>query len=518
MAHEFRPLLLARRAARLLGLAFLIGCLCARADGPNDVAPGDVAGVVVDDNGRPLEGVHVHVWDWVDRPENQARTGKDGVFRIKDCGRDKKVQVRFRKPGYSPVMIVRQPTGVKGLVVVLDSATYFEGVVCGPDGKPAPNAFIRADQGPKMAEGVMITSVWTETRAGPDGKYRLYVEPDAYEFLVKAPGVGVVRIAKTQINHGEIGALDITLQPGIVFRAVTVDPAGKPVPGVRLWHWQHKDVEGRSNDRGEVTITEMLPGKFVFNVEAAGYARWWSKDALSASNRYTPEFRPGTHWQCNFDDLDFDLKAGMAPVKIVLEKGAHIVGRVVDPNGKPVAGATVAPALTGTGNSLTGDTRFSVETKPDGTFDVVLPASGKAEYNLVAHDGKYQQWRHWANGVTAPFRTAPGQEIKNVTLMLTRPATVRGEVVDTQGKPAAHREVRAHATDKLENRYYEPTTTTKEDGTFELRFVRAGEHHVQAAPFWPRGEAAPEGTTRVLRLQPGETVTGVRLLGAEPQR
>ena len=60
----------------------------------------------------------------------------------------------------------------------------------------------------------------------------------------------------------------------------------------------------------------------------------------------------------------------MAPVTIEIEKGVRIRGRVVDPDGKPVGGATAAPALTGTGNSLTGDTRFSVKTKADGTFEM----------------------------------------------------------------------------------------------------------------------------------------------------
>ena len=53
-------------------------------------------------------------------------------------------------------------------------------------------------------------------------------------------------------------------------------------------------------------------------------------------------------------------------MEIVVEKGVRIRGRVVDPDGKPVVGATVAPALTGTGNSLTGDTRFSVTSKDGG--------------------------------------------------------------------------------------------------------------------------------------------------------
>ncbi|HLJ95276.1 MAG TPA: carboxypeptidase regulatory-like domain-containing protein [Gemmataceae bacterium] len=487
-------------------------------EAPQDVQPNDLAGVVVDEKGQPLEGVHVHVWDWVDRPENQAHTGKDGIFRIRNCGRNQKVEVRFRKAGYSPVLFVQQPTGVKDLVVAMDSKTYFEGVVHGPDGKPAANALIRADQGPKGGDGVIITSIWTDTRTDASGHYRLYVEPDAYTFLVKAPGVGVAHLPKTPIAHGQVRPFDIQLEPGITFRAVTVDATtGQPVAGVRLWHWQHKDVEGRSDSKGEVAIPEMLPGRFEFSVEAAGYTRWWSEEALSEWNRRQLSMRPGSKWQRNFDYLDFDVKPNGTPVKIVLEKGVHITGRVLDPDGKPVGGATVAPALTGTGNSVTGDTRFSVQTKPDGTFEMLLPASGKAEYNLVAHDGKYQEWREWANGVLPPIQTTPGMEIKDVILTLTRPATVRGKVVDARGKPVADRKVRAHAADKLENRYYDPTTTTQGDGTFELRFIRPGEHFIQAAPFWLIAEEAPGSSTRRLRLAAGETVEAVELVGAEPR-
>jgi hypothetical protein len=82
---------------------------------------------------------------------------------------------------------------------------------------------------------------------------------------------------------------------------------------------------------------------------------------------------------------------------------------------------------------------------------MALPASGEREYNLVAHDGKYGEWRRWANGVHHPFRTKQGQQLALV-LMLTRPARVRGRVIDKNGKPVAGRDVRASASDKLENR------------------------------------------------------------------
>jgi hypothetical protein len=439
------------------------------------------------------------------------------VFYLKDVAQEGKVQVRFRKPGYSPVMFVQQPGGEKGWVVAMDRRTYFEGVVRGPDGKPAANALIRADQGPKCSPGpgYVITTVWTETRADAAGRYRLYVQPDEYQFEVKAPGVGVARLPKTGIGHGQAREFDVRLQTGVTFRALAVGAeTEKPLAGVRLWSWRHKDVEGRSDAKGEVAIPEMLPGRFQFDVECPGYVRWWSDEAASEWNRRRID-NAKLGWQRNFDNLDFDLRPDMPKVKIVLEKGARVRGTVVDPDGKPVAGATVAPALTGTGNSLTGDTRFSVQTKADGSFEVLLPASNEAKYNLVAHDGKYGEWRRWANGVLPPFQTKPGQDITDVKLTLTKPARVKGKVVDGQGRPVANREVRAHAADKRENRYYDPTVTTRADGTFELRFVRPGEQFIQAAPFWLRAEDAPGKSTRRLTLKPGETVEGVELVAED---
>jgi protocatechuate 3,4-dioxygenase beta subunit len=108
----------------------------------------------------------------------------------------------------------------------------------------------------------------------------------------------------------------------------------------------------------------MLPGPFSYHVEASGYARWWSEQSSTQWGRLQvlPNRAGGPGWQRNFDRIDFELKPEMDMVTITLEQAVTITGEVRDPDGKPVAGATAAPALTGSGNSLTGDTRFSVET------------------------------------------------------------------------------------------------------------------------------------------------------------
>ena len=483
------------------------GEIARKVDGPRDVAPGELAGVVVDTKGKPIGGVDVDAWTWY--RGNEARTDARGEFRLRGLGRDRKIEVLVRKDGYTPQLFLMQPTGQPGWVIVLGNKTYFEGRVTGPDGRPAAGARIRANCGPKQAEGVRITEIWTEATTDETGIYRMYAQADVYDIQVRVPGVGVARLQDTDLKPDEAKRLDIALQRGVTFRAGVVHSlTDHPVPGVRLWNWQHAGVEGRSPEDGIVTVPDMMPGPFQFQVEAPGYTRWWSAEASTEWNRrYIDESRGG--WQRNFDHLDFLIKPDMEPVTITVEPGVKVSGRVVDPDGKPVAGATVAPALTGTGNSLTGDTRFSVRTDRDGRFEVLLPAGGGREYNLVAHDGAYQQWRTWANGVLPPMRTKPGEALREVEIRLTRPATVRGRVVDAQGRPVARREVRASAADRRENRYYDPTTRTAADGTYELKFIRPGEQFIQVAPFWLDARQAPEGTNHTMTLAPGESRDGV---------
>jgi RNA polymerase sigma factor (sigma-70 family) len=487
------------------------------ADPPRDVAPDELAGVVIDEEGRPLASVLVDAWTWY--PGNEATTGADGRFRIKGLSKDQGIEVQFTKEGYTPRLFVAQPTGQPGRVVRMDDDTYFEGKVTGPDGRPVAGALVRGNRGPKRNPGVVIATIWTETRTGADGRYRLYAEADAYDIQVRVPGVGVARRPGTSIAPDEARSLDLPLEAGEVFVAKVVDSlTGEPVAGFTLgcFPFDHPDIEGRSGEDGILRITDMLPGRFDFRrIDAPGYARWWSDATVSPFGRPQVIERLGG-WQRNFDGLDFDLRSGMEPVTIVAEKGVTVRGRVVDPEGRPVAGATVAPALTGTGNSLTGDTRFSVTTDDQGRFEVLLPAGNGREYNLVAHDGKLHEWRTWANGVTEPLLTTPGQEIDGIEIALIRPVTVRGRVVDSQGRPVADREVRSHADDRRENRYYDPTTQTDDDGRFELKYVRPGRQYVQVAPFWLDAAQAPGGTSRVVEAKPGEVIEDVALV-AQPE-
>jgi hypothetical protein len=70
----------------------------------------------------------------------------------------------------------------------------------------------------------------------------------------------------------------------------------------------------------------MLPGPFSYDVEASGYARWWSEQSSTQWGRrqVLPNRAGGPGWQSNFDRIDFELKPEMDMVTITLEKAVTI--------------------------------------------------------------------------------------------------------------------------------------------------------------------------------------------------
>ncbi len=476
--------------------------------------PTELAGQVIGPDGKPLAGVTADANTWY--PGNEATTDDEGRFVVKGLNPHQAVEIEFRKDGYEPRLFANGRALVPNWVVKMGNSTYLEGDVLDSQGKPVADALVRATRGPITPEpGFVVEEVTTQAKSDAKGLYRLYLEPDSYDLQLRVPGRGVARYQGEKITKDEKRKLDIHLQRGITFRAKVVDSVTrKPVPGITLWNWQRQGIEGTSNAEGILEIPDMFPGPLIFSVAAVGdnrneshvagqYARWWSPQAADERQQKLTLDRYGLNG--NWDELQFNITSESSPATIFVEPCVTVTGHVVDPDGKPVEGATIAPAATGSGNSLTGDTRYSYRTVKDGEFEMKLPSSDSGKYNLIAHDGKYEEWRRWANAVGEPFQTHPGERIENVTLRLTQPASVRGRVT-VNGKPAAGKQVRAADFAGHDNRYYLPTTETDAHGNFELKFVSPGKQYIQAEPFFLEANQAVAGTSSVVDVKEGETV------------
>jgi protocatechuate 3,4-dioxygenase beta subunit len=486
---------------------------------PNPIAKNEIGGFVVDQEGKPIAGAIVDAYSWV--PGHVTRTNQDGSFRlnVEVFGYlvEPEVEMRVTKPGYCPKTFAKVKTGTTVPNIVLKDNTWLEGTVFDRTGKPVADATVRA-RTPAMRDGREIGSYWTETKSGADGRYVLHIEPAEIEIHSTVKGSGVFISPSVRLNEGQTMRVDVKLRSGGTLRAKVVDSmSGEPVAGLRMMKWLQNrtfEFEGQSGKDGIISITEIPPSIVDFNIEALGYARWWSEESHSVWNRKSTDLNDPRYgkWQRNFDGLNFEIGEGTKEVTIFVEKEVTIRGTVLDPDGKHVAGATVAPALTGSGNSLTGDTRFSVKSDESGNYEMKLPASGERVYNLVVHDGDYMTWRNWANGVSRTITTKPGEVLENFDISLTRPASVRGRVLDTSGKPVVNREVRTSAEDTMENRYYDPTTKTDAEGRFELKFVRPGTHFVQLHPFYLTAKDAPEGTSHTIHVKAGDSVEGIQFV------
>jgi protocatechuate 3,4-dioxygenase beta subunit len=456
---------------------------------PAALTPHEIAGIVTDEDGKPIAGVLVDAWTWY--KGNEVTTGADGKFHLKnidgmrnrDLGCDI-VEIRFSKPGLSPVYYRSQPLGVADLNPRMNDRTYIEGRVTLPDGKPAADVLVRADSGPKyvQAEGFHLTDLWTETKTDAEGKYRLYVAPDSYKIHVRVPTAGVALVAAEAPSNQAV-TQDIKLEEGIRLVVKCVDgDTQAPAVGVKVNASRRKAITATS-DKDGLAVLEHLPAeKLELGVSSKDYPNWWWPDSPNDKQRDR-----SANLHRSYSGIEVDVTSATQQVELMFEKGVAISGQVVDPDGKPVGGAIVVTALTGYGDAIDQTQRFTAKTKDDGSFAITLPSSGRFQYNLIAHDGAYGKWRKWANGVGEPMEVKAGDVVKDVKLALTAPATIKGKVVDPQGNPKPGKNVRVMASDERDSRYVAPSAKTDANGNFTITHVRPGEVRVEVEPFWMHG-------------------------------
>jgi hypothetical protein len=448
-----------------------------------DAGPNDVAGTVVDEAGKPIQGVVADMWTWY--AGNESTTDKNGHFHIKGNGSgDRRVEVRFTKAGLSPVYIRSQDAGVSDLTIMMNAKTYLEGKVLAADGSPIPNVLVRADSGPKEADGLRITTVWTETKADKDGNYRLYLAPDSYKLQARVPDKGVF-YQSIDVPENQATKQDIKLEEGITFTVKCIDgDTQQPVPNVKINAARQKGMTATSDKDGVAVIHHMPPDKFEFRIDSKDHVKWWWPDSPDESQRTREK-----NWRWTSDGPEITLAPDMEPITILLEKGTTYSGRVLDPDGKPRSGAIVVTALVGYGDAIDQTQHFTSRTKADGAFSLTLPSIGDHQFVLIAHDGGYDEWRKWANGFTEPMSITPGQDVKDLTIKLNVPSTIKGKFVDSSGNPKANTSVRVMTTGDVDSRFVAPSATSDKDGNFTIKFVSPGEMEVQVEPFYMRSPA-----------------------------
>lgn len=169
------------------------------------------------------------------------------------------------------------------------------------------------------------------------------------------------------------------------------------------------------------------------------------------------------------------LPTGPEKRTISVVQGATLRGRLLQPDGSPVANAEIGVIV----HSRAMGTVFPevrIGTKEDGTFVITNIPAGRIWYlypkmeSLAARD---------LAGNTVPFETKDDGEEVDLGTMHLRPAyTLRGKVVLSDGKPIPPD---THVTLSSDAGFDSQITTVAEDGSFEFRGLSKSVYSVSAA-------------------------------------
>jgi hypothetical protein len=233
-------------------------------------------------------------------------------------------------------------------------------------------------------------------------------------------------------------------------------PGGQPVAGAQLM--PEPQPGNRSLSIGIEQITMSAPdGRFKIPRLHAGQYRI----GVSPPRTGTANFRR---------TVTGIVAAGTRDLRIVVEPGATIAGRVVDGEGRGLASVSVGA------RTPNDDFRAGVETLKDGTFTLVGLEDG-ATYTIVVDPSNGPRNTGYAS-LQRPYVAAGTSGLEFV---LQVGLTIAGVVVDGAGVPRHGVEVAAMPVGTEDP--YGPIGRTDQDGKFEIRGLQPG-HFRLAIPQW----------------------------------
>ena len=388
----------------------------------------------------------------------------------------------------------RQPVRAGALArpVTLALGQVLRGTVTLADRRtPAAGALVRF-------EGRTQTTRWVQARA--DGTFLLDGAPREAGSLV-ADGGDRGRASAVVAQGAAAEPAAIALAPTSTLTGRVVDAAeGKALSGVRIVaRGQGGEFLARSGPDGRYAMRGLSPQAYRLSAEDDRFVPWSRTVTVAAAQPETQD--------------------------VPLVRGATLLGRVADEEGRPIEGATVMVSRGGEDmfrafiRSMEGE--GAVRTGRDGSFRATRLAPGDNQRLDVRHD-EYEE--RAIGGISL----SPGGTRSGVSVILRRGLSVRGVVKDEEGRPLPGAEVNLSSARTLragrggvQMSFVGPGSQlrreTGADGRFEFRGLKAGDYTVSARrPGFSRATVDPvnvaearAGESLELVLKPGATISGI---------
>lgn len=448
------------------------------------VARGSIAGRVVDPAGAGVAGARVCGYAYSDQlPVDETRdpfcasAGPDGRYELANL-----LPARYVLHAHAPrfVPAVRDDDGKLRLaageartgvdLTLAPGGVEVTGVVKDIGGGTVEGAWVYLRSGVRWgprAGGVATVS------SEADGTFRAWVAPGAVQATAEADGYaegGTYAIAPGQV-------IEILLTPESVLAGRVVEKqGGATVPYATVavdGDWGTPSARTTADADGRFRLTRLPPGRYKPRAVAPGRRGRAAESVL------------------------LGLGQTVEDVVIEVHPAARITGRVVLADGEtPCEGGRVELRDPAAGNEASGrieeDGTVEIEAAAAGTYEVEVRCEGylpvKDLPELAVADGVDPPEQRWTVGAEG--------------------ARLRGVVLAHDGRPVPDAEVRAEAmaTDLLWSGW--GWDTTRADGTFEMKALRAGEYKVTAEA---DHEPSTKDPVRVTMPERGEVTVEIRL-------
>jgi hypothetical protein len=332
----------------------------------------EIAGMVVDANGRPLPSATVKalITNASFRSDGETVSGGDGSFRLEQLA-DGHYFLSATLEGYSQGSRQRVTSGTTDLVLKLLPQGSVSGMVVDEEtGKPVTSfelSVYRHLNGRKPAR-VGINKSFRSS----DGRFELKgLDPNQYILEARASGYAASRSEPFTAARGETASgVTVEMNRGGSIAGVVTNANGKPLMGALVtinnnnfrWNPVHDllnrmaKIEGempkvRTNENGEFRVDMIVPETYQIAVKHSDFAPYHQNDILVQKKAVT--------------DLG----------QLSLSQGAIIRGTAFGEDGSPLAGAQIQ-AATKEGDILTsrcdGQGRFEFKGVPPAQYTVSI--------------------------------------------------------------------------------------------------------------------------------------------------
>jgi len=418
-------------------------------------------GQVLDQGELPVAGATVTIDT---RPRRTTRTGQDGTFQFEHLiGRRYRLGARLDDQVAGPVLHQLTADSPPVILHLRRGSSVEVHVSNTASGRPLPGAMVelRSSENLSAVTNPAGTATFTGVASGIASVH------------AQAPGFAPARqLVMVPVTPGpQPVQVRLALSGGAAVNGIVVDDTGRPVAGARVLAVDIDRLIDLQDARRDGALSDEQ-GRFSIAALPSGSYR------LQATH---PDHPPATA-----GPVDCDGRHPVSQVRIVMNAGGSIAGRVVDAGGAPVPWATVR---VGSQDSSSPRARRRVRRggrlrRRQGTADENGEFSIKGlprDRLLVVARGPD------ASSTTRRVDLSGTPRVDDLVLRLDVTGTISGQVVTSAGEPVAEVQVIARPDfwkegfrrdARLRGR---SQTMTDGGGNFELRGLTKGSYRLQAS-------------------------------------